>query len=193
MKEKKAEYEIIPFKNGKEFRTWLHKYHKTTPGVWLKLFKKNSGKESVTYASALDEALCYGWIDGQSKGGEDDWYLQKFTPRRPKGLWSQRNREHIARLTKEGKMQPAGQAEVDAAKADGRWDAAYAPPSEMEVPTDFIEAVKKDKKAYEFFQSLNRTNLFAICFQLATAKKPETRQRRFEKLLILMKEGKKLH
>lgn len=189
----KPELEIVFFQNQEDFRSWLHKNHETCPGIWLKMYKKDSGVPSINYKQALDEALCYGWIDGQSKKGDDLFYIQKFVPRGKRSMWSQRNQEHIARLTKEGKMMPAGIAQIEAAKSDGRWDAAYAPPSEMFVPEDFLIALKKFPEAEAFYQTLNRTNTYAIAFQLATAKKPETRVRRFEKLLNLMKEGKKLH
>lgn len=189
----KAEYQTIHFASAQEFRTWLDKHHQTVPGIWLKMYKKDTGIPSINYKQALDEALCYGWIDGQSKKGDDQYYIQKFVPRGKRSMWSQRNKLHIERLTKEGKMMPAGIAQVEAAQADGRWDAAYAPPSEMHVPEDFLEALKKFPAAQTFYNTLNRTNTYAIAFQLATAKKPETRARRFEKLLNMMKERKKLH
>lgn len=147
----------------------------------------------MSYAEALDEALCYGWIDGQKKTYDAESYLQKFTPRRPKSLWSKRNREHIARLTKEKRMLPAGQKEVAAAKLDGRWDNAYDPASTMEVPEDFLQELKKDAQAYAFFKTLNRTNTYAIAWRLQTAKKVETRARRMEVLLGMMREGKRVH
>ncbi len=189
----KKDYEIIPFKTAEEFRKWLHKNHDKVPGVWIRMYKKASGVPSIVHQDAIPEALCYGWIDGQSKAYDDVSWLQKFTPRGKRSLWSQINRRHIERLTKEGKMQPAGIAEVERAKADGRWDAAYAPPSEMEVPDDFVKEVSKHPKAFEFFNSLNKTNRFAIAFRLATVKKPETRKRRMEKLLEMMKKGEKIY
>ncbi len=189
----KPEYEVISVKNGEEFRKWLHKNHALAPGVWIRMYKKATGIESINHQEAIPEALCYGWIDGQSKGLDEISWLQKFTPRGKRSLWSQINKRHIERLIKSGRMQPAGLAEVDRAKADGRWDAAYAPPSEMEVPEDFVKEVSKDLKALEFFNSLNKTNKFAIGFQLATAKKPETRERRLQKLVEMMKKGEKLY
>ncbi len=189
----KADYQTIHFASAQEFRHWLDKHHQTVPGIWLKMYKKDSGIPSIDYKQALDEALCYGWIDGQSKKGDDQYYIQKFVPRGKRSMWSQRNKLHIERLTKEGKMMPAGIAQVEAAQVDGRWDAAYAPPSEMFVPEDFLKALKKIPAAEAFYNTLNRTNTYAIAFQLATAKKPETRARRFEKLLNMMKEQKKLY
>jgi uncharacterized protein YdeI (YjbR/CyaY-like superfamily) len=147
----------------------------------------------VSYADALDEALCYGWIDGQKDRYDAESFLQKFTPRRLKSLWSKKNREHVARLTKEKRMTAAGQKEVEAAKKDGRWDSAYDSASAMAVPQDFLKELKKDKRAYAFFKTLNRANTYAIAWRLQTAKKPETRERRKAQLLALMREGKKLH
>ena len=187
------DYQILFFKDAKYFRQWLQKNHASCPGIWLQMYKKDTGIESITYKPALLEALCFGWIDGQSKKGDDKYYIQKFTPRRPRSMWSKRNRDFVAELIKEGKMTPAGQAEIDRAKADGRWDAAYDSPVHMKVPDDFIEALKKFPKAEAFYNSLNRTNTYAMAFQLNTAKKPETRERRFNKLLEMMKEGKKLY
>jgi uncharacterized protein YdeI (YjbR/CyaY-like superfamily) len=147
----------------------------------------------VTYAQALDEALCYGWIDGVVNKYDADSWMQRFSPRRAKSMWSKRNREHVARLIQEKRMTPFGLVHVDAAKKDGRWDAAYDSPKNMQVPADFIQAVKKDAKAYAFFKTLTRANTYAIAFRLATAKKPETRSRRFDILLEMMKQQKKPH
>lgn len=187
------DYEIIPFKSQTEFRKWLHKNHSTCPGIWIKMFKKATGIESINYKQALDEALCYGWIDGQSKSGDETHWIQKFTPRRKQSLWSKRNIEHIERLRKEGKMTEAGEKEVEAAKADGRWAAAYDGPANSKIPEDFLKAVAKDKKTEEFFKTLSKTNLYAISWRLQTAKKPETRERRFNALLEMLKKGEKLH
>ena len=188
-----SDYEIIPFKTQADFRKWLHKNHASVPGIWLKMFKKDSGIESINYKQALDEALCYGWIDGQSKSGDDKYWIQKFTPRRKKSMWSKRNIEHIERLRKEGKMREAGEKEVEAAKADGRWAAAYDGPATIKMPEDFLKELSKDKKAEAFFNTLNKTNTFAIAWQLQTAVKLETRERRFKKLLEMLKKGKKIH
>lgn len=193
MPESKPDYEIKSFKNAEEFRKWLHNNHYKVPGIWIRMYKKASGIPSIAHQDAIPEALCYGWIDGQSKKYDEISWLQKFTPRGKRSLWSQINRRHIERLTKEGKMHPAGIAEVERAKADGRWDAAYAPPSEMKVPEDFVKALEKYPKALEFFNTLNKTNRFAISFRLATAVKPETRARRMEKLLEMMKKGEKIY
>lgn len=172
---------------------WLRTHHEKVPGVWLRFYKKESGIRGLAYPEALDTALCYGWIDGQAKSLDDVSWIQKFCPRRPRSLWSKRNREHIARLTAEGRMKPAGLREVEKAKADGRWEQAYDAASTMEVPDDFLRALAKDKKALAFFKTLNKANTYAIAWRLQTAKKPETRQRRMEKLLAMMARGEKLH
>ncbi len=181
------------FKTSGEWRRWLLKNHAASGGLWVRIYKKDSGTRTVTYAEALDEALCYGWIDGQKAGYDAESFLQKFTPRRPKSLWSKRNREHALRLIEEKRMAAAGQKEIDAAKKDGRWERAYDAPSTMEVPADFLKELKKDKGAYAFFKTLNRANVYAIAWRLQTAKKPETRARRTEALLAMLKRGEKLH
>lgn len=175
------------------WRKWLRAHHATSDGIWLRIFKKNSGVESVSYAEALDEALCFGWIDGQKNKYDDTSWLQRFTPRRPKSVWSKRNREHVERLIQEKRMTPAGLAKVDAAKKDGRWDEAYDAQSTMAVPRDFLSELEKDEDAFAFFKTLNRSNTYAIAWRLQNAKKPETRERRKAQLLALMKNGKKLH
>ena len=184
---------IKAYESAEEWRQWLAKNHAKSGGIWMRIFKKNSGKETVSYLEALDEALCFGWIDGQKYAHDTTSWLQKFTPRRPKSVWSKRNREHIVRLIKEKRMTVAGLAEVEAAQKDGRWDNAYDASSTMAVPEDFIEELKSDKGAYSFFKTLNRANTYAIAWRLQTAKKPETRDRRKQQLLKLMKQRKKLH
>ena len=149
--------------------------------------------KSITYAEALDEALCFGWIDGQLKTCDTKSWLQKFTPRRSKSIWSKRNREHVARLIKEKRMTAAGLKEIELAKKDGRWEGAYDSPKNMQVPADFLRELKKDKNAYAFFQTLNKANTSAIAWRLQTAKKPETREKRMQAVLQMLGQGKKLH
>jgi len=192
-KQNQADLEVIPFETPKKFENWLKKNHKTSNGIWLRLFKKDSKQKSITYEEAVIEALCFGWIDGQSNKYDDQSWIQKFTPRRPKSIWSQRNKERIEQLTREGRMKPPGMAEVEKAKADGRWDKAYAPPSEMTIPADFLKALSGNKKAKAFFDTLNKTNTFAIAFRLQTAKKEETRQRRMKVIMTMLAKGKKFH
>ena len=188
-----AEQPIIAFADAVAFRRWLKAHHGMHGGIWIQLAKKASGIPSITYAEALDEALCYGWIDGQKKSHDAQHWLQKFTKRGARSVWSQINIGHIERLTSEGRMQSAGQAAVDAAKADGRWEQAYQSSSNHELPEDFLIAVSKQPKAKVFFDTLNKANRYAIYFRLTTAKKPETRARRFEQLLEMLKRGEKLH
>jgi uncharacterized protein YdeI (YjbR/CyaY-like superfamily) len=187
------EYPILPFASASAWEEWLAEHHAGTDGVWIKIAKKASGTASVTHDEALDVALCYGWIDGQGKTFDDSYFLQKFTPRRPKSLWSKRNIEKVAELTAAGRMQPDGQDEVEAAKVDGRWDAAYDSPKNMAVPEDFLQALGENEQALAFFNTLNQANKYAIAWRLATAKKPETRQRRFDNLLAMIERGEKLH
>lgn len=189
----KPDYEIIAYKTAAEWREWLTNHHADTNGVWMRIYKKASGVTSVTYAEALDEALCFGWIDGQIKKYDELSYIQKFTPRRKKSLWSKRNIEYIARLTEAGLMMPSGIAEVEAAKQDGRWKAAYDKPSEMVIPDDFLQALEHKPKAKELFETLNKTNRYAIAWRLQTAKTPETRRRRMDKIITTLEAGQPLH
>ncbi len=184
---------VRAFATPKLWRAWLEKHHATASGVQLRLYKKATKIKSVTYQQALDEALCYGWIDGQSNTYDEQSWLQKFTPRRPKSMWSKRNREHVARLTKAKLMTPAGLAEVKQAKKDGRWEQAYDSPKNMQVPEDFLTELKKDTTTYAYFMTLNKANVYAIAWRLQTAKKPETRERRKQKLLDMLRAGNSIH
>jgi len=189
----KTEIPIIGFASDEEWELWLVKNHASSNGLWLKIFKKDSGNKTVTYAEALDVALCYGWIDGQKKSNDAQSFLQKFTPRRTKSIWSKVNTEHIERLTKAGKMKPAGIKVVEEAKADGRWEKAYSSGSKMTMPEDFLKELSKNKKAEAFFKTLNKTNLYSIGFRLQTAKTEETRLKRMKAILDMMKKGTKFH
>ena len=176
-----------------DFERWLRKNHAKASCIWVKFAKKKSGITSINWDQAVDVALCYGWIDGQSKSLDETYILQRFTPRGKRSKWSKLNRERVARLTKDGRMQPAGLAEVERAKADGRWDAAYDPPSNATVPDDLAKALAKSAKAQKFFESLNSQNRYAILHRLQDAKKPETRARRLEKFVEMLKKGEKLY
>jgi uncharacterized protein YdeI (YjbR/CyaY-like superfamily) len=184
---------ILAFATQDEWEAWLDAEHAGSDGVWLKFAKKGSGVETVVYAEALEVALCYGWIDSQVKTLDERFYLQKFTPRRAKSKWSRINRDKIEELTKQGRMKPAGLEQVELAKADGRWEAAYAPPSSMEVPDDLRAALDASPKAAEFWAGLNKSNRFAILYQLQDAKKPETRARRLEKFVGMLERREKLY
>ncbi len=183
----------LSFSNQKEFEEWLQAHHTSPEGLWVKFAKKASGIASVSPEETLEVALCYGWIDGQRKPFDEQYYLNKYTPRRMGSLWSKRNCAIAERLINEQKMQPSGMKEITAAQADGRWERAYDSSKTMELPADFIAAVQQIPEAYAFFQTLNKTNLFAIQFRLQTAKKPETRALRMAKIVAQLKEGIKFH
>lgn len=189
----KTEFPIIPFQSQKKWRAWLSKNHTKVDGVWLQLYKKNSGIKSINHNQALEEALCFGWIDGQAKSNDEQSYLQKFTPRRKNSIWSKRNTEIIERLVQEEKIHPAGLNEVEKAKADGRWANAYNSPSNMKIPDDFLTQLSKNVKALKFFKTLNKTNIYAIGWRLETAKKLETRQRRIKTIIDMLEQNKKFH
>lgn len=185
--------EILCFRSSSEFRTWLAKNHRQSDGIWLRIFKKDSGESTITYNEALDEALCFGWIDGQKQRHDEVSWRQRFTPRRPTSGWSKLNTQHAERLIQARRMKAAGRAQVDAAKKDGRWAAAYDSPSKATVPQDFLAALRKNKKAHAFFESLNKANRYAIAYRLQTAKKPETKQRRMEMILAMLARGEAFH
>lgn len=189
----KPDLPILTFTSSSEFRIWLAKHHKVPTGIWMRLFKIKSVIPTITYAEALDVALCYGWIDGQKNAYDTESWLQKFTPRRDKSLWSKRNQEHVERLDKLGMMEAAGIEEVEAAKADGRWQQAYDSPSNMIVPMDFLYELAKYTQADAFFKTLNKTNIYSIVWRLQTAKKPETRIKRMNAILEMLKKGEKFH
>ncbi|MGE8720485.1 YdeI/OmpD-associated family protein [Leptospira terpstrae] len=192
--DKDDEIPIKSFASQNKWKEWLKiHYSNFHNGIWLQIYKKDSGKKTITYDEALDEALCFGWIDSQKKTYDEKSWLQKFTPRRPKSIWSKRNRERVISLIKEKRMQPSGFKEIETAKKDGRWDKAYDSPSKMEIPSDFLSIIAKDKLAYEFFKTLNKTNLYAIAWRLQTAKSQETREKRMNALLAMMKNRKKIH
>ena len=180
------------FTTRQKWREWLERNHSKSTGIFLRIFKKDSGKKTVTHLEALDEALCFGWIDGVRKSYDDESFLQKFTPRQKRSIWSKRNQENVARLIKEQRMTDAGIAEVERAKNDGRWDRAYDSPKDMKVPSDFLKELKKNKAAYKFFKELTKVNHFAIAFRLHNAKRPETRERRMKDFLERLANGEKI-
>lgn len=184
---------IVPFATPKGFGTWLRKHHANTKGVWLKLAKKDSKVPSVTYAEALDEALCWGWIDGVKAALDEVWWLQRFTPRGPRSIWSKVNREKVAALEASGRMQAAGRAAVERAKANGQWDAAYDSPKNAKPSEDLLAALAKKPKALKFFEQLSSANRFAIVHRVHTAKKPETRAKRIAQFVKLCAQGKTIH
>lgn len=183
---------ILPFESKQKFAAWLAKNHDQSAGLWLKLAKKASGIPSVTYAEALDVALCHGWIDGQKGSFDEQYFLQKFTPRRPKSIWSKINVQHVERLIASGEMLPAGLKAVEAARQDGRWAAAYASPKNIVVPADFQAALQKNRKALAFFETLSGSRRFAFLFRIETAKKAETRARRIAQFVEILDRGETL-
>jgi len=187
------ELPIESFESPRAFATWMGKHHAHSHGIRIKFAKKGSGIPSVTYAEAVELALCYGWIDGQAKRIDDDFYLQRFTPRRPKSMWSKINCTKAEALIASGRMKPAGLREVERAKADGRWDAAYASPRNAQVPDDLAAALAKNAKARRFFEALDGTNRYAILHRVMTAKKPETRARRIAQFVDMLAKGETIH
>src|SRR3984893_10213280 len=183
----------MTFTSSDDLRSWFVKNCGQSDGIFMRIFKKLSGVSTVTYAEALDQPLCFGWIDGQKKPYDKQSWLQKFTPRRPKSGWSKNNTRHAERLIKTGEMAPSGLKEVKAAKADGRWKAAYDSFGNAVVPDDFIKELARNKKAYAFFETLNKTNLYSIAYRLQTAKTPATRQRRTHALIEKLARGETFH
>jgi uncharacterized protein YdeI (YjbR/CyaY-like superfamily) len=183
----------LQFASPQAWEDWLDEHHTQPQGVWLKNAKKGSGISSMSHAEALDIALCYGWIDGQRKPFDDRYYLQKFTPRRPKSVWSQVNTQKVERLIEAGRMKSAGLREVEAARQDGRWAAAYRSQSNMTVPDDLLAELDKRPEASAFFETLNKANRYAICYRIEMARKPETRRARIDKYIAMLVAGEKLY
>ena len=184
---------IVEFESKKAWASWLTKQHAASDGVWLKIARKDSEHETVTYPEALEVALCYGWIDGQKGKLDDDFWLQRFTPRRARSRWSRINRDKATELIERGEMKPAGLREVERARADGRWTAAYAGQRTIEVPADLKKALARNKRAREFFETLTGSNRYAILYRIEDAKRPETRARRIEKFVAMLEAHEKMH
>ncbi len=193
VKVNKQEMPVLAFSSQAAWSDWLEINHAVSDGIWLKMHKKGSGLSTVVYAEALDEALCYGWIDGQLKVFDEKSYLQKFTPRRPRSTWSKRNIGLVERLDKEGRIKPAGWKAIDAAKADGRWENAYESIGNFTVPEDLVDELSKDPKSKAFFESLSKINKYAIVWRLQSAKKPETREKRMKIILEMLAKEEKIH
>ena len=193
MADLKKEFPVRAFRSLAEWERWLAANHAKAEGVWVRFFKKGSDVPTVTYAEAVEGAIIYGWIDSQLKKYDAHSYIQKFTPRRANSVWSKVNRAKALALVRAGRMQAAGQAAVDAAKDDGRWDAAYDSPKSSAAPADFLKALRADSKAAAFYKTLNRANTYAIEWRIHAAKRPETRAKRIADLVALLAAGKKLH
>jgi uncharacterized protein YdeI (YjbR/CyaY-like superfamily) len=184
---------ILPFAAADAFADWVAAQDGPDAGVWLKIAKKGTGIASVTYAEAVEVALCHGWIDGQRRGLDEQWFLQRFVPRRSRSIWSQVNVRAAEALIASGAMQPGGLREVERAKADGRWDAAYAPQSSSTVPDDLRAALDASPEAARFFATLSSQNRYAIVFRTTSAKRPETRARRIATFVAMLEAGETLH
>jgi uncharacterized protein YdeI (YjbR/CyaY-like superfamily) len=191
--ENKKEMPTLAFATTDAWEQWLAANHARSDGIWMRIFKKDSGAETVTYAEALDDALCYGWIDGQKKKFDSESWIQKFTPRRARSIWSKRNIEHIERLTKEKRMRAAGLKAFEDAGKDGRLAAAYDSPANSSTPDDLLKLLETKPKAKAFFDSLNKANKYAITWRLQSAKKPETREKRMNIILDMLEKGEKFH
>ncbi len=188
-----AELDIVLFADRAAFEDWLEENAAESEGIWLKIAKKGAPVPSVTYIEAVELGLCFGWIDSQKRGFDETHFLQRFTPRRPRGRWSKINREKAEALAKEGALRPAGAAEVEAAKADGRWEESYEGSRTAKVPDDLQAELDANPKAAAFFADLDSANRYAIIWRLGEAKKPETRARRLTKFLTMLENGEKLH
>lgn len=184
---------IILFENQQDWEQWLSEHYADSDGIWLKLARKATGIPSVNYSDALDSALCYGWIDGQKAAFDDQYWLQKFTPRRPKSIWSKMNCVRAEALMAQGRMQPAGLKQMELAKADGRWDLAYESQSRITIPADFQSELDKNPQAKEFFSTLDSANRYAILFRIHNAKKPETRTARINKFIEMLSNNQAIH
>lgn len=184
---------VQSFVNRSEWEAWLEVHHLSSPGLWVRFAKKASRHVSVSYADALESALCYGWIDGQKDADDEDWWLQKFSPRSKRSIWSKINREKVEELTKRGLMKPSGLEEVGRAKGDGRWDAAYDSVRGSIVPKDLQSALDKNPKAKAFFSTLNSKNRYAVLFRIQTAKKPETRAKRVTQFVGMLERHELIH
>lgn len=184
---------ILGFANAQEWENWLAEHHEEQAGIWLKIAKKGATTPSLSYAEALEGALCYGWIDGQKAALDEAYWLQKFTPRRAKSIWSQINCDKASALIEQGRMQPAGLRQVELARADGRWDAAYASQRSATVPDDLQAALDQHPQARDFFLTLNSVNRYAIIFRVQSAKKAETRAARIQKFVDMLARGEKIY
>ena len=184
---------LLPFPSRPAFEAWLAAQPRDHPGLWLKLAKKGAGVESVSHSEMVDACLAHGWIDGLINALDERWYAIRCTPRRSRSKWSKINVDRAEALIAQGRMAPAGLAEVERARADGRWESAYAGQATIEVPEDLRAALKTDPKAAAAFDALDRTNRYAVLYRLHDAKKPETRARRLEQFVAMLAEGRKLH
>ena len=188
-----AERTIEQFAGPEEFRAWLAEHHASSGGIWLRIAKKGSGLTTTTYDEALDAALAFGWIDGQKRPGDQTYWLQGFSRRGPRSPWSRRNRDRAEALIRAGAMEASGLAEVERARADGRWDRAYEGQRTAQAPADFLEALASRPAAKRFYESLDRLNRYAIFYRIQDSKRPETRARRIARFVEMLERSEKLH
>src|SRR5713101_6527950 len=188
-----SDLSVMSFATWQDWEAWLNEHHADTKGVWLKIAKKGTGISSVSYAEAVESALCYGWIDGQKASCDEQYWLQKFTPRGPKSMWSKVNCDKATALLASDRMQPAGRRQAELAKADGRWEAAYDSQSKISIPDDFQGELDNNQKAKEFFTTLNSVNRYAILYRIHTAKKPETRSARIKKFIEMLAKNERIY
>lgn len=193
MESRKDGLPIVLFETQESLERWMEEHHETSPGFWMQIAKKGSGIVSVTYQEGLDVALCYGWVDSQKDKMDERTYLQRFTKRGPKSIWSQVNKDKVEALIASGRMKPAGLAAIEAAKANGLWDKAYASPSNAEVPDDLAAALERSPQAKSFFETLNKQNKFAILFRIHNVKKQETRERKIREFVAMLEKGEKIY
>jgi len=184
---------VMSFESTDAWDAWLAAHHAGSPGLWLKIAKKGAAGRTISYSDALDVALCHGWIDGQKGRHDDEYWLQRFTPRKPGSKWSKINTERAAALIESGRMRPAGLREVERAQADGRWEQAYESQSRVTVPEDLARALAANERASAFFATLDSANRYAILYRIGTAKKPETRAKRIDTFVAMLSEHKKIH
>jgi uncharacterized protein YdeI (YjbR/CyaY-like superfamily) len=187
------DYPVKLFKTATAFEEWLNKNHKKADGLWMKIAKANTGIKSIAFPEALDIALCYGWIDGLRRGLDEQYYVQKFTPRRNKSVWSVINKNKVAQLIKDGRMKEAGLAAIEEAKKNGKWDNAYHSPANAQVPDDLQKALNKNKKAKAFFEKLSSQNRFALIYRLHQVKREETKKKKIEEYIRMLEEGKTIY
>jgi uncharacterized protein YdeI (YjbR/CyaY-like superfamily) len=186
-------FEVRAFASAADFDAWLAVEHDRAPGLFLRIAKKSSGIPSITAAEAIEVALCHGWIDGRANRVDDDWFTVRYTPRRPRSVWSKKNVDTVARLIADGRMRPAGMAAVEAARADGRWERAYAGPATMTVPDDLAAALAAEPAAAAAFAELDRTNRYAVLWRVETASTPQTRARRIAACVQMLAKGRRIH
>ena len=186
-------FPILVFSTPLDFAEWLSSNHQHSKGLWIHFYKKHTNISTITYPEALDEVLCYGWIDGKIRPYDDKSYLRMFTPRRTKSLWSRKNTQHAERLIKANRMQPAGFEQIEQAKLDGRWGRAYDSPKNIQIPNEFLQRLQQNQKAHTFYLTLNKANHYAIAWRIQTAIRPATKEKRMTAIITMLENHKQFH